>query len=37
VKLLEFRALNRVCGSCVDDADPDNMPAGWTTLARRRG
>jgi cysteine synthase A len=36
VKLLGFRALNRVCGSCVDDNDPDNMPAGWTTLARRR-
>ena len=35
VKLLGFRAMNRVCGSCVDDADPDNLPAGWTTLKRR--
>jgi cysteine synthase len=27
VRLLGFRAVNRVCGSCVSDAD--NLPAGW--------
>ena len=37
VRLLGFRAMNRVCGSCVDDADPENLPAGWTPLTRRRG
>ena len=36
VKLLSFRAMNRVCGSCVDESDPDNLPAGWTTLKRPR-
>ena len=36
VKLLSFRAMNRVCGSCVDDSDPDNLPAGWATLAHKR-
>ena len=36
VKLLSFRAMNRVCGSCVDESDPYNLPAGWTTIARRR-
>ena len=35
VRLIGFRAMNRVCGSCVDDSDPDNLPAGWTTLRRR--
>ena len=29
VRLLGFRALNRVCGSCV--SDEHNMPAGWPT------
>jgi cysteine synthase A len=28
VRLLGFRALNRVCGSCVYGSD--NLPAGWT-------
>jgi len=27
VRLLGFRAVNRVCGSCVSDGD--NLPAGW--------
>ena len=27
VKFLGFRALSRVCGSCVTDAD--NLPVGW--------
>ena len=35
VRLIGFRAMNRVCASCVDDSDPDNLPAGWTTLRRR--
>ena len=29
VKLIGFRAINRVCGSCVSAGGPDNMPAGW--------
>jgi len=30
VRLLGFRAVNRVCGSCVSDVD--NLPAGWPAL-----
>ena len=29
VRLLGFRAMNRVCGSCVTEGGPDNLPAGW--------
>ena len=29
VRLLGFRAINRVCGSCVSAGGPDNLPAGW--------
>ena len=29
VRLLGFRALNRVCGSCVSAGGPDNAPVGW--------
>ena len=33
VRLLGFRALNRVCGACTTDSD--NLPAGWSTVATR--
>ena len=33
VRLLGFRALNRFCGACTTDSD--NLPVGWSTLARR--
>jgi cysteine synthase A len=33
VKLLGFRALSRVCGSCTTDAE--NLPAGWQPRAER--
>ena len=29
VRLLGFRAMNRVCGSCVTEGGSDNLPAGW--------
>ena len=29
VRLIGFRAVNRVCGSCLSDAE--NLPAGWPT------
>jgi len=29
VRLLGFRALNRVCGSCVSNGTPGNLPVGW--------
>jgi hypothetical protein len=29
VRLLGFRALNRVCGSCVSEGGAGNLPAGW--------
>jgi cysteine synthase A len=29
VKLLGFRALNRVCGSCVSEGGSENLPVGW--------
>jgi hypothetical protein len=29
VRLLGFRALNRVCGSCVTEGGTDNLPVGW--------
>ena len=29
VRLLGFRAMNRVCGSCVSEGGPENLPAGW--------
>jgi len=34
VKLLGFRALSRVCGSCVTDAD--NLPVGWESRGQSR-
>ena len=33
VRLVGFRALNRVCGSCTSDRT--NLPVGWSRLARR--
>ena len=35
VRLLGFRALNRVCDICFDPADPASAPAGYSSLARR--
>jgi cysteine synthase len=32
VRLLGFRAMNRVCGACV--TDPDNLPVGWAGQPR---
>jgi cysteine synthase A len=29
VRLLGFRAMNRVCGSCVTEGGADNLPVGW--------
>jgi cysteine synthase A len=29
VRLLGFRAINRVCSSCVSAGGPENLPAGW--------
>jgi cysteine synthase len=34
VRLLGFRALNRVCGSCVSEGGAGNLPAGWPVQAR---
>jgi cysteine synthase len=31
VRLLGFRAINRVCASCVSAGGPENLPAGWPT------
>jgi len=33
VKLLGFRALSRVCGSCTSDTD--NLPVGWPPSVSR--
>jgi cysteine synthase len=33
VRLVRFRAVNRVCGSCTSDGD--NLPAGWPAGAKR--
>jgi cysteine synthase A len=33
VRLLGFRAMNRVCGSCVSAGGPDNGPVGWPPKA----
>jgi len=30
VTMHSFRGLNRVCSVCVDAADPDNLPVGWS-------
>ena len=35
VRLLGFRALNRVCDICFDPADPASAPAGYFSIARR--
>ena len=35
VRLLGFRALNRVCSSCVMDGGPKNLPAGWPPANNR--
>jgi cysteine synthase A len=35
VKLLGFRAMNRVCGSCVAGGGPDNLPVGWPPAVTR--
>ena len=35
VRLLGFRALNRVCDVCYDATDPSSAPAGLLKLARR--
>jgi len=32
VRLLGFRAMNRVCGACV--SDEENLPVGWTNKPR---
>ena len=29
VRLLGFRAINRVCASCVSAGGAENLPAGW--------
>jgi cysteine synthase A len=34
VRLTGFRALNRVCGSCVSDGGAGNLPAGWPIAPR---
>ena len=36
IRLLGFRAINRVCASCFDDRDPRSAPVGFTTLAASR-
>jgi cysteine synthase A len=35
VKLLGFRALNRVCGSCVSEGGAENLPVGWPPTKSR--
>ncbi|MBL0171725.1 MAG: cysteine synthase family protein [Gemmatimonadaceae bacterium] len=35
VTLLGFRAINRVCESCYDPADPASAPAGFFSIVRR--
>ena len=35
VRLLGFRALNRVCAACVAEGGPGNLPAGWPPAASR--
>ena len=32
VRVLGFRALNRVCGSCVSEGGPNNLPVGWPPM-----
>ena len=34
VRLLGFRALNRVCSSCVSEGGAGNLPAGWPIRPR---
>jgi cysteine synthase A len=34
VRLLGFRAMNRVCGSCVSEGGAGNLPAGWPIAPR---
>jgi cysteine synthase len=36
VRLLGFRAMNRVCDVCFDPADPASAPAGLSSIARKR-
>ena len=36
VRLLGFRAMNRVCDICFDPSDPDSAPAGFFSVARAR-
>ena len=35
VRLLGFRAINRVCDVCYDPGDPTSAPAGLFQLAQR--
>jgi hypothetical protein len=37
VKLLGFRAMNRVCEVCFDPADLASAPAGFFSIARALG
>lgn len=36
VRLLGFRAMNRVCDICFDPSDPESAPAGFFSVARAR-
>ncbi|MNC88181.1 Cysteine synthase [compost metagenome] len=36
IRLLGFRAINRVCEVCYDPTDPASTPAGYYSLERRR-
>ena len=35
IQLLGFRAMNRVCESCFDGTDAENLPAGYASISRR--